>query len=92
MKTPIAMALIIVGGVLIVAPVLSGSLNEPPPTTNNTARVPLLPDELRPKPYRAYDWACMATGAVMGFIGIRGSGPGRESPANLRIAGESGRA
>jgi len=32
-----------------------------------------LPEALRPRPYRSYDWACFGVGAVLAFIGSRAS-------------------
>src|SRR3954447_7054382 len=86
MKTPIAIVLILVGGVLIVAPILSSQrqLERAASHFQEHGEGSPLPEELRPKPYQAYDWACLATGAVLSFIGIRGSGRSREALPSSR--------
>ena len=32
-----------------------------------------IPNELRPAPFRNYDWACLILGAILAFAGLRGS-------------------
>ena len=71
MKTPIAITLIIVGGLLILAPVFSAERQKERAAafykehSNNT----ILPDAM--EPYGPYDWACFAAGVVLALVGVR---------------------
>jgi hypothetical protein len=75
MKTPIAFTLIVLGASLIVAPVLMSQrqLERVASHYQEHGDGSQLPNELRPRQYGAYDWACMAAGAILSFIGTRGS-------------------
>jgi hypothetical protein len=81
MKTPIAITLIVVGGLLVAGPGLT--LQWPvkraaeyyEPHGGGSA----LPDELRPQPHGRYDWATLAVGGVFALLGVAGSMRSRAS-------------
>ena len=73
MKTPIAVTLIIVGGLLILAPVFSGERQKERVASfyKDNGNAATLPEAMRP--WGAYDWACLAAGSVLAFAGVRQS-------------------
>jgi hypothetical protein len=85
MKTG-AIALIVVGGLLILGPIVAHTY------TDNRDRdrvvefyrsrgsAEILPDSVRPSAYSAYDWACFVAGAVLVVFGVR-QVRGREATA-----------
>jgi len=75
MKTPIAVTLIVAGAALVVAPIVKSQLQLQRVVEHyeQHGEGTQVPEELRPRPYGAYDWACMAAGAILSFMGTRGS-------------------
>ena len=79
MKSYIAVALIVVGGLLILGPVLVHAhsrgrdkelIAEFFAKNGNGA---VLPDVMLPAGYAVYEWGCLAAGVVMVIAGIKGS-------------------
>ncbi len=76
MRTGIAIALIVVGGCLILGPVLANAYTSNRDKdrvaefyTRNT-NAATLPEQLHPSGYARYDWACLVAGAIMAGIGV----------------------
>ena len=78
-----ALALIVMGGLLILGPLLAKTCDGKRDkdriaeffTRNGNAAV--LPYEMKPSGYADYDWACFIAGALMVWIGIRRSRLGK---------------
>ena len=76
MRAGIAIALIVVGGCLILGPVLANAYTSNRDkdrvaefyTRNSNAAT--LPEQLHPSAYARYDWACLVAGAIMAGIGV----------------------
>lgn len=75
MKTPVAITLITVGGLLVVAPIasLQWQVERAANHYEQYGGGSTLPEELRPKPHSRYDWASLAAGTVMALTGVAGS-------------------
>lgn len=67
MKTSVAFLLVIAGGLLVAAPVLSSQwqLRQIAKFYEERGEGSTLPQELRARPFARLEWACFATGAVM---------------------------
>jgi len=66
MKTSLAFLLIIVGGLLVAAPMLSSQwqLRRIARYFEEHGEGSTLPQELRSRPFDRYEWACLASGAM----------------------------
>ena len=75
MKTPVAIALITVGGLLILAPVVSSQRQLQRANTYREVHGDgaALPEEMRPQPFASYEWSCFAAGAAFALVGVLGS-------------------
>lgn len=67
MKTPFACLWVIVGGLLVAAPVLASQwhLRQIVRFFEERGEGSALPAELRARPFERLEWACFATGVVM---------------------------
>jgi hypothetical protein len=77
MRAAVAITLIIVGGIILLAPVIAHAY-----TTNREkeriaefysriGNAAVLPDAMQPSPYSGYDWGCFVAGAALAWTGIR---------------------
>jgi hypothetical protein len=76
MRGAVAILLILIGGCLILGPVVANAYN-----TNRekeriaefysrTTNAAVLPDSMMPTGHTAYDWGCFVAGAVMAMTGV----------------------
>ena len=75
MKTPVAVALITVGGLLVLAPVISSQrqLQRAVSYREVHGDGSELPEEVRPRPFANYEWGCFAAGVTFALVGAFGS-------------------
>ena len=75
MKTPVAVALVIMGGLLILTPVVASQLQLQRAIAFREAHGDgsELPAESRPQPFGRYEWACFSAGAVLALAGVFGA-------------------
>ncbi|HAB19536.1 MAG TPA: hypothetical protein PLX89_08620 [Verrucomicrobiota bacterium] len=71
MKSSVRIALVVVGGLLIAGPLLAlqWQVHRAAEFYERHGGGSALPDEIRPRPYAAYDWASLASGAVLVLLG-----------------------
>lgn len=80
MRTSVVIVLVVVGGLLVAAPVLSSQwhLRRIARYFEERGEGSTLPQELRSRPFDRYEWACFGAGAVMILSGVFA---GRRKPA-----------
>lgn len=82
MKTVVSVTLIIVGGLLVAAPLglSQWQIRRAAEFYEQHGGGSQLPEEMRPRPYARYDWASLACGAAMVLVGGWGSRMTRIEP------------
>lgn len=75
MKTSIAIVLIIVGGMLVLAPVagMQWQVQRTAAFYEQHGTGSALPQELQPQPYSSYEWATLGIGLIIALMGVIGS-------------------
>ena len=75
MKASIAVTAVAAGAALMIAPIGASQwqIVRTAAYYEQHGAGSTIPDELRPAPFRNYDWACLILGAILAFAGMRGS-------------------
>lgn len=86
MKHPLLHSLVIIGGLLVTAPVLHSQwqLHRVAAFYEQRGEGSTLPPELKPRPYAGYDWACFGAGLSLVVVSLwtgRSPAAGKSAPA-----------